>query len=155
MFRKVSAAAVEDAGFRSYLPEDYIRECNKEISTPIVDLPPEANNTLTLMANLYSVYSAINKKSAQKATIKQPINLLLDHSDMSISAQVEIPIDKKDIEFAFYLLKSGERLQTIWYSPNSSCTFDLQEKYSPNEYEVIGFIRKVNDQNVVYKRSKA
>lgn len=155
IFRKVSNTALEDTGFRSYLPEDYIRDFNKEISTPIVDLPPEANNSLTLMANLYSVYSAINKKSAPKAKIKQPISLLLDHSDMSISAQIEIPIDKKNIEFAFYLLKRGERLQTIWYSPNSSCTFNLQEKYSPDEYEVIGFIRKINDQNVVYKRSKA
>lgn len=152
-FRQVATAALHDQAFIDRLPPDYKQILAKEVSTPAVDLPPEANTSITVFANIYSVYSAISSPFEIKASIEQPIDLKIEVIGTTISAKIEVMIDKSNLEYAFYLQKDGVRMQTIWYSKTNSCQFQLDQKPTPGEFEVIGFIRKVNDENVVYKRS--
>lgn len=153
-FRALAIAALQDRDFIDRLPLDYMQSLSKEISTPIVDLPPEANSGITAIANLYSIYSAISSPPEIKASIEQPIDLKIEVIGTTINAQLNVMIDRSNLEYAFYLQKNGVRVQTIWYSQNNSCQFQLDSKPTPGDFEIIGFLRKINDDNVVYKRSK-
>lgn len=153
-FRKISKTALDDEDFKTHLTSELIDECLEETTALAIVLPLETTRTAALITNIYSAYLAITKKPRPKSKIPTPLTVRATKLEHSIEASIETEIEGKDIEYAFYLLKNGERIKTAWYSASNRHVFELEETAAEDRFEVIGFIRNKDDCNVIYKKLK-
>lgn len=63
-----------------------------------------------------------------------------DGQKIFVHCQVKNDILVGDVEYAFYLLKCGIKIQTRWYTENNNCCFYIYDDSYAVEYEVCSFV---------------
>lgn len=78
--------------------------------------------------------------------LSQALELDFDIKNKKLHVTAELTSDKfldGPFEYAFYLIKDGEKQETRWYSNEKTCEFDLPEELKG--YSLKGFIREINN----------
>lgn len=78
--------------------------------------------------------------------LSQSLTLNFEIKDKKLNGRAGLKSDMffdGPLEYAFYLIKNGEKLDTQWYSETYTCEFDLPEKHTG--YSLKGFVREVNN----------
>lgn len=80
------------------------------------------------------------------------INVFIENSKFYVSSEYEISLnDKCGVGlFAFYLLKNGVRIDTIWYTESNKAVFDIKDN---GVYKAVCFI-KIKEKIAVIKESE-
>ncbi|HCV05755.1 MAG TPA: hypothetical protein DG048_24255 [Pseudoalteromonas sp.] len=78
--------------------------------------------------------------------LSQSLTLSFEIKDKKLNGSARLKSDMffdGPLEYAFYLIKNGEKLNTQWYSTEAVCEFDLPEECTG--YSLKGFVREVNN----------
>lgn len=78
--------------------------------------------------------------------LSQSLTLNFEIKDKKLNGSARLKSDMffdGPLEYAFYLIKNGEKLNAQWYSTEAVCEFDLPEEYTG--YSLKGFVREVNN----------
>jgi FkbM family methyltransferase len=75
-------------------------------------------------------------------TIKYALTLSSENSNgrVKINAEKDSRFFSDDVEYAFYLLENGKKVDEVWYTPESCVEFPVNEK--AGSIEVKGFVRE-------------
>lgn len=81
----------------------------------------------------------LNREFPNGATSPNNGEVILDIDEGVLIARIEYSTVSPDIEYAFYLLRDGKRIETRWYQSKPYIRFN--SKSDDRRYRVIGFVR--------------
>lgn len=123
---------LDQLGFRSNPDEEYVLRERVQVPAPLTgsERKPGQNG-----GTLGTVRTTLRRDGTKFDAFMEHVN----------------PPDEP-YEYAFYLMRNGQKIETVWYSFARNATFDVD--CSPGEYQAIGFARSnANPDDYLLERS--